>query len=272
MYKAVLILSLVACLGVTACSGQQSDWQKTRATNTTDAYESFLKKYPNGEFAAQAHARAKELYEERDWQKARDLDSADAYQAFLKQYPDGKWAEEARIRVENFSLAAAPTNGTSASAGTGAADAEPPATTPADKPAETASQHLTPPPVHKTVQKAAPIMPTTPRTSSTTPRTPSRPASAADAGAGSASGQYGVQLGAFKTGEAAANRLWEKLSGKYPRLFGGLSPRVSPREVATGTLYRLQVVNLSDKRANALCKSLKAHSQACEVLRPAHEG
>src|SRR5271169_6529597 len=110
MNKAVLSLSFALLLGLNlgGCSRQQGDWEKTRAANTTDSYEQFLKKYPNGEFAAQAQARVKELYEERDWQKARDADTQEAYQAFLKQYPEGKWTEEARIRVENFTLAQAP--------------------------------------------------------------------------------------------------------------------------------------------------------------------
>src|SRR4029077_1272988 len=103
-------------LALAGCSRQQSDWQKTRETNTAEGYELFLKKYPSGEFTAQAQARVKELYEERDWQKARDADTQEAYQAFLKQYPEGKWAEEARIRVENFTLAQAPSNATPAAA------------------------------------------------------------------------------------------------------------------------------------------------------------
>src|SRR5271165_376544 len=106
--KLVLVLCLSALLGVSGCSRQQSDWEKAVGTNTPDAYELFLKKYPNGEFSAQAQARLKELYEERDWQKARDTDTLEGYQAFLKQYPEGKWTEEARIRVENFTLAQTP--------------------------------------------------------------------------------------------------------------------------------------------------------------------
>jgi cell division septation protein DedD len=244
MYKLVLTLSLAALLSVSGCSRQQSDWEKTRASNTTDAYESFLKKYPSGEFTAQAQARLKELYEERDWQKARDIDSADAYQAFLKQYPEGKWSEEARIRIENFTLAAAPTNGTTASpAAAPPSDAAPPAATGAAPPPPESS----PKPAHKAAQ---------------TP--PAKAPGAAVAGA------FVVQLGAFKTGEEAANKRWANLSGKYPKLLSGLSPLVSSRKVATGTMYRLQVVNLSGKRARAICKDLKAHSQACEVLRPAH--
>src|ERR1700722_10938056 len=106
--KVCLAVALADVLAVSGCSRQQSDWEKTRTANTTDAYELFLKKYPKGEFTAQAEARVKELYEERDWQKARDTDTLEGYQAFLKQYPEGKWTEEARIRVENFTLAAAP--------------------------------------------------------------------------------------------------------------------------------------------------------------------
>src|ERR1700723_4529289 len=109
MNKAVIGLCFTLLLGISGCSRQQSDWEKTRAANTTDSYEQFIRKYPSGEFTAQAQARVKELSEERDWQKARDADTPDAYQAFIKQYPEGKWTEEARIRVENFTLAQTPT-------------------------------------------------------------------------------------------------------------------------------------------------------------------
>src|SRR5260370_18561532 len=137
MNKAVIGLCFALLLGVSGCSRQQSDWEKTRAANTTDAYEQFIRKYPNGEFTAQAQARVKELYEERDWQKARDIDTQEPYQEFLKQYPEGKWTEEARIRVENFTLAQAPSSATPAGAETAntpgnppAANAPPPAATP----------------------------------------------------------------------------------------------------------------------------------------------
>ncbi len=241
MYKIVLILGLAAVLSVSACSRQQSDWEKTRTANTTDAYELFLKKYPSGEFTAQAQARVKELYEERDWQKARDIDSAEAYQAFLKQYPEGKWSEEARIRVENFTLASAPSNTVPAAPAGPAADASSP-------PPATAAQKPAPKPVAKPA-----------------------PAAVANAASASGAGAYGVQLGAFKSGADAADKRWANLSAKYPKVLGDLSPQVSPRKGAAGTLYRLQVVNLSGKRAHSICKSLKANAQACVVLPPAHQ-
>ncbi|HEX3395432.1 MAG TPA: SPOR domain-containing protein [Steroidobacteraceae bacterium] len=236
--QALLVLSLTCALALCGCSRQQSDWEKTRTANTAEAYEQFVKKYPSGEFTAQAKAQLKGLYEERDWQKARDTDTLEAYQAFLKQYPEGKWTEEARIRVENFTLAAAPSN-------------TPP--TGSETPPQTAPQ--TPPPT------AAPPNPN-----------PSKPAPAKAVGpsmhmAMKAQGSYGVQLGAFKSGADAANARWARLDKEYASLLSGLTPKVSPKKGASGTLYRLQVAGLSEKRANAICKTLKAHSQGCLLIK-----
>ena len=233
-----LVLSLTTALALSGCSRQQSDWEKTRAANTTEAYELFLKKYPSGEFTAQAQARVKELYEERDWQKARDTDTLDAYQAFLKQYPEGKWTEEARIRVENFTLASTPSS--TAQPGT-----------------ETATTEAAPPPAKlKPAPSPAPSKPAAAK---------AQPASSAHA-ATKSQGSYGVQLGAFKSGADAANKRWAKLDQEYPQLLSGLSPKVSPKKGTSGTLYRLQVAGSTEKRANAICKTLKAQRQACVLI------
>ena len=226
--KVILVLCLTALLGVSGCSRQQSDWEKAVGANTAETYEQFLKKYPSGDFTAQAQARLKELYEERDWQKARDTDTLEGYQAFLKQYPEGKWTEEARIRVENFTLASAPT-------------AAPPAA-------------------------AAP----NPAANAVAPKVAAAPKAVAATAATSKAGTYGIQLGAFKSGADAANARWAQLEKKYPKLLTGLTPKVAPKKSASGTLYRLQVANLSEKHAASICKTLKEHSQACTMLRPAH--
>jgi cell division protein FtsN len=251
MHKVVLTLGLALLLMVAACSRQQSDWEKTRAANTADAYELFLKKYPNGEFTAQAQARLKELYEERDWQKARDIDSAEAYQAFLKQYPEGKWSEEARIRIENFNLASAPSNTVP-----GAAAASPPA--------NSAPEASSPPPPSTTPPPAA-------APGAVKKKSANKPVRVAAAKPTTARGAgYSVQLGAFKTGEGAANKRWAHLAAKYPKILEGLSAKVTPRQEASGTMYRLQVEGLSDARAHSICKSLKAHSESCIVIKAVH--
>lgn len=244
--KAVLGVGLALLLALCGCSRQQSDWEKTRTANTADAYEQFLKKYPTGEFTAQANARIKDLYEERDWQKARDTDTQEAYQAFLKQYPEGKWAEEARIRVENFTLAQAPPNATGS---------------------ETANSPGGP--ATGTTAAGAATAGTTPTAAVPTPPKPAPAASPKSAAKPPAkAGSYGIQLGAFKSSADAANRRWAHLTKEYPKLLAGLSPTVSPKKSSAGTLYRLQVTGLTEKHAHALCKSLKSKSQGCVLTHP----
>jgi cell division protein FtsN len=254
MNKAVIGLCLTLLLGVCGCSRQQSDWEKTRTANTTDSYEQFIKKYPNGEFTAQAQARVKELYEERDWQKARDADTQEAYQAFLKQYPEGKWTEEARIRVENFTLAQAPPSGAPAGADAANTAASPAAGGAAAAPAGAPAAAATKP--------------------SAAASAPAPSASTAKAGKASKAtakqGTHGIQLGAFKSSSAAAHHRWAHLEKEYSKLLAGLSPTVAPKKTASGTLYRLQVVGLSEKRAHDICKSLTAKSQACVVIHGDH--
>ncbi len=241
IHKIAVVACFTLLLALSGCSRQQSDWEKTRAANTTDAYELFLKKYPSGEFTAQAQARVKELYEERDWQKARDTDTAEAYQAFLKQYPEGKWTEEARIRVENFTLAQVP----APAAGDGS--------TPPNAP-----EGAEPPP--------QPPVPT-PRASAPAPA--AKPPVAMKAAAKNETGTFGIQLGAFKSSADAANKRWSELAKAYPAQLSGLSPKVSVTKASTGTLYRLQVLHLTESHARSICKSLQTSSQACVVVHPA---
>jgi hypothetical protein len=230
-------------LALAGCSRQQSDWQKTRETNTAEAYEQFLKKYPSGEFTAQAQARVKELYEERDWQKARDADTPEAYQAFLKQYPEGKWTEEARIRVENFTLAQVPSGAAAPAGGPAAAGSG----TGGDA-----------------AEKAASPVPTAKKTPEPAARAAATPPPKSDAG------PYGVQLGAFKSGPEAAHKRWAELQKEYPALLGGLSSKVLPSKTSAGQIYRLQTTGVTEKRARQICSSLKAQSQACVVVPPAN--
>jgi cell division protein FtsN len=253
-------VALAVMLALGGCSRQQSDWQKTRETNTADAYEQFLKKYPHGEFTAQAEARAKELYEERDWQKARDADTPEAYQAFLKQYPEGKWTEEARIRVENFTLAQAPSgSGSSADSAAGAPD---PAAAGADNrmvaPGASAAQVPAPPQNPGAAQR--PLAPAaSAATAAVTHDVPTQPAKAR---------AFGVQLGAFRSGAGAAHKRWADLQKEYPTLLSGLSSKVVPKKTADGSLYRLQAIGMSEKRAREVCSELQAKSQACVVVPP----
>jgi cell division protein FtsN len=274
--KFVLACVAAVVIGLAGCSRQQSDWQKTREANSVEAYEQFLKKYPSGEFTAQAQARLKELDEERDWQKARDADTLEAYQGFLKQYPDGKDAEEARIRVENFTLAQTPSGagaqgGTAAGApGPAAEGGAPGAENGASGAAEsgTGSAGNNRPAGNTRTAPAGPAMagPGAPEPSPAKSAKPHRTPSAESQS--KSSGTYAVQLGAFKSGTDAANKRWKKLQQEYPKLFAGLSSKVVAKKTKSGTLYRLQAVGMTEAHAHRICKDLKAKSQPCVIVRP----
>jgi hypothetical protein len=244
-------LVLGVALAAAGCSRQQGDWDKARTANDIESYEQFVKKYPGGDFTAQAQARIKELEEERDWQKARDADTPDAYQAFLKQYPEGKWTEEARIRIENFSLAQTPAG----AAGGAEAGATPAASageeqTPGSENPKTVSL---PAAVEKPVAAAMPK---------------AKPKAESSSQKSQEGGAYAVQLGAFSAGKSAAEHGWSKLVATNPSLLKGLNHRVVAGKGPHGPLFRLQATHLSKSHAESLCAGLKAKKQSCIVVSP----
>ena len=262
----VLACCITLAMGLSGCSRQQSDWQKTREANTPEAYEQFVKKYPSGEFTAQAQARLKELYDDRDWQKARDADTPEAYQAYLNQYPDGQSATEARNRLENFSMAQSPAGTPAAPGSAPEAPAGTAGTVGAGSTGSSASADEEAPPAAKSGSVPAPPSPAphrAPPVAVAIAPTHTHHATALQ----EASGEYALQLGAFRSGSAAANKRWEHLQKQYPNLLAGLNSKVVPKKTASGTLFRLQTAGLTETHARKICKDLKAKSQPCIVVR-----
>jgi cell division protein FtsN len=81
-----------------------------------------------------------------------------------------------------------------------------------------------------------------------------------------ATGNYALQLGAFRSGSAAANKRWERLQKDYPSLLAGLNSKVVAKKTASGTLYKLQTTGLTESHARKICKDLKAKSQPCIIV------
>ncbi len=235
-------------LALAGCHREQSDWAKARAANTVQSYEQYLAKYPNGSFATQAQARLAQAEEDQDWQKAGATNTPEGYQAFLRQHPQGKWAEEARIRIENFALASPP-NAPTPNAGV--------------PPTSTAAAGDTTGGTATATGGAKPAAPAAAHPAAAHRTTAHRAVRHERSG-----GAYWVQLGAFRSGTAAALRHWRVIAARDRRLLRGLHPRVSPLHTKTGRLYRLQVHGLSAARAALICRRLHAHAQACIVLRP----
>lgn len=103
-FAAVAMLTLLVLAG---CARDGQDWRSAQDADTQEAYDAFLAKHPQSEFAPQAKERAAQLLEERDWAVATQSDTPEAYRKFVAAHADGKWTQEARIRIENFNVMAA---------------------------------------------------------------------------------------------------------------------------------------------------------------------
>lgn len=228
-FRGACIAAAVALL-LAACSPEAGDWRNAQSADSVEAYDAFVAKYPQSEFAAQATERTKQLGEERDWQAATAADTADAYQQFLSAYPEGKWSQEARVRIENFNVMQ---GGVAAAAP--AIEANPPAAVAAAKPAA-----------------APPVQPT--------------PAAKPAAQPAAAAGTHRVQLGAFSN-EANALAQWKSASDRFSQL-KGLSPLMTPTSASGSRLYRLQAALRTEAEARALCDALKAGGQPCLYVPP----
>jgi cell division septation protein DedD len=235
--RAKLVTMTVVAAAITllasGCGSRQQKWETARRADTLEAYQQFLRSFPEGEFVSQAQARMRELQEAADWQKTVQIDTADGYQQFLNQHPQGRMADEARIRLGNFALAQTPSNTPS--------DVVPEAGGNAPKAAAPAR---------------APSMSAPPATA------PAKTASATHAGS------YRIQLGAFSGGDKQAMSEWRRLESAYPQLLHGLSPSVKLVTTNTGHLYRLQAGALDEASARKVCATLKTHDQPCIIVPP----
>ena len=295
LIAAMTLASLLALTTLAGCSREKIDWKSAEAADTAEGYDHFIELHPDSALATQAHTRLAQLNEDRDWKKATAADTADAYRQFLAQHESGKWAEEARIRVENFSL-----DGTATGPGSPAIEASPAvaagsATTPA--PAHGPKEAQVPPgTTAASLPDAAPAKPATgaakpvvvaaeakpgsnaPKPAATKPAasekhvaaatTPAPAAKpAASAGVPVSASQFGIQLGAFHSQDAALKN-WKQLQVKYASDLHGLFAHAVPVKQGSGDLFRLQAPVGEESRARGICASLAKHSQPCVVVLP----
>jgi len=282
---ATTLAGLLALATLAGCSREKIDWKSAESADTVEGYDHFLERHPEGELATQARARVAQLNEDQDWKRATGADTADAYRQFLAEHESGKWAEEARIRVENFSLdgTAAGPAGPSMRPGPTAASPSATAATPAVGTATQAPTHgpkeAQPPPVSSSVAAKPPsekpaaekhLAAAKPATAATTSNPASPAVSSAPAAVPAATAtpaQFGIQLGAFRSQDAALNS-WKQLQLKFASDLHGLFARAVPMQQSAGQLFRLQAPVGQEARARAICASLSQKSQPCVVVLP----
>jgi cell division septation protein DedD len=294
MRRSALIALACVLVTVAGCSREKIDWKSAEAADTVEGYDHFVERHPDSALVTQARTRVAQLNEDRDWKKATAADTADAYRQFLAQHESGKWGEEARIRIENFSL-----DGTAGGLAKPATTAAPAV---ANAPATAAAS------VHdsKEKQAAASALPSSPSAESTTRAAagPAKPAPApavkppppaaasakpassrhlaaatpvaaapvaakpAAAAAPTPSNPFGIQLGAFRSQDAALQN-WKQLQAKYDSDLHGLFAHAVPVKQGADPLFRLQAPVGEESRARAICASLAKQSQPCVIVLPA---
>lgn len=92
-----------------------------------------------------------------------------------------------------------------------------------------------------------------------------KPSATAPAAPQPAGGGVGVQVGAY-TSAADAEAGWSALTARHEAL-SGLRHRVVEGQADFGRVFRLQAVAADRDAANALCATLKAAGQGCQVKR-----
>jgi len=136
------------------------------------------------------------------------------------------------------------------------------------QPSEQTTAEQAPPPV-KTQEVAPTPAPTPPQPAQKAAETRPAPAPAPTPApvAPAASGSYLVQLGAFGD-DAAANRAWKTLSGKFSAQLGNLNPDIQTADLgAKGVFHRLRAGPFETRdAAEGVCEKLKAQKQGCLVV------
>lgn len=81
-----------------ACASQKSMFQKAQMTNTIEAYEQFLEKYPEGEYTFQAKSNIEKL----SFKNAESKNTIESYNKYLSIYPEGEFTSQAKSSIENL--------------------------------------------------------------------------------------------------------------------------------------------------------------------------
>ncbi|HEU5136079.1 MAG TPA: SPOR domain-containing protein [Steroidobacteraceae bacterium] len=204
--------------------------------------------------------------EKSDWRSAQAADSPESYEQFITEHPESTLVATARERLQQL----AEEKDWRVAAGSDSLEAYQQflAQYPAGKWAKEAQVRIE----NFSAGTAGSASGAAAAGESASPASPAGAgASLPDApSAQTASGGYGVQLGAFSSAERA-NEEWKKLQADAAGLLDGLSPRVVVGETQGRTIYRLQAEVRDEVQARAVCGGLKVARKPCVPVLP-HAG
>ena len=238
-----LIVAAAALALVFACSSPERDWQKAQKENTEAAFQAFLEKHPEGEWAQKAQAQLDAIKDTRDWENAQTSDAVAAYNNYLLAHPTGAHMGEARQRVTDLQTAAA----WSAAQAAGTREAL----------EQFLMQHADAPQAEQARSQLAALAPPPPPETKTKTKSPGKTAAKAP------TGDYHVQLGAFSSQDKAKTEQ-ASLEKRFHNLVGSL---VVQKPSGSDHLYRVKTAGMTEAAARSACQKLKDAGQECVVAR-----
>ncbi|CAG0941453.1 hypothetical protein GPROT2_01313 [Gammaproteobacteria bacterium] len=253
-----LAVATAAIAFIAACSSPEGDWKKAEAENTEAAYQAFLDRHPEGEWAQKAQAQLDAIKDTRDWENAQSADAIEGYNNYLLAHPTGAHMGEARQRISDLETEAAWQ--TAQSAGTREAIEDfliRYADAPQAEQARTRLAELNPAPAPAPEVQAKPAARPAARAA------PAKPASGKAGGTATPpAGNYQVQLGAFSTmDKAQAGKA--RLEKSYRSVVGPLSVQ---KPSGGEAVYRVKSAGMTEAAARSACQSLKRSGQDCVVV------
>jgi hypothetical protein len=256
------LATALACLAA-GCGGD-ADFDRAAHSNTTMAWDDYLRAHPDDARAREARERRAVLVETREWQQAQSADNADAYRRYLRSYPQGAHANDALEAITHLNLASPPSAAASSEPEAAGANA-----------ATGAITRGTPVPSAHAPRPAAPGATAAPAPTATVEREAAQHTGAAATLAAAAASPpataedgFRVQLGAFGDGLPSAERAWREFAARHPDL-AGRSPLIAVGHAANGhVVHRLQLAGFDRASAEALCTGLTARHEPCLVVPP----
>lgn len=93
---------------IVGCASQKSMYYKATDKNTIEAYQKFLDKYPDGEYAANVKSKIEKL----EYQMVIESNSIDSLRNFLTKYPSSSYQTEIQQKIEKLEFEEAKTSNT----------------------------------------------------------------------------------------------------------------------------------------------------------------
>lgn len=225
---------IVLAVLLVGCSSAEKDWNIAQRDDTPEAYLEFLAKHPDSEYVELAKQSVAEVKVKRAWERAEFRDSEIGYRDFTDRFPDSEQAALAQARLDEIER-----------------DVVWAAARKADS-AEVLAAFIRDYPDAPQREDAEILLAS--MVSQEPAAAPAEPP-----------GDYRVQLGAFRTPEAAESEL-RRLADLFPDTIGGPIRLEAPVPGGTTRLFKLKTVPMDLAGARNVCATLKSYGQTCLVI------